>query len=522
MLPGRKYAPDDIVRIAIRRKWLILLPFGVGVLGSVLVAANVPALYRSETLIMVVPQRIPDDYVKPTDATRIEDRLRSISEEIQSRSRLERIINAFNLYPGERATAVMEDVVRMMRDHITVKFEGQAQEAFRIGYISTDPKLAQQVTARLASWYIEENLRDRENLAANTNEFLESQLQDAKRRLLDHEKKLEEYRRRHSGELPSQLETNLQSIQNTQLQLQSINESINRARERRLLIERQIADLQMLPATAAPVERGEGTQDLAQLSSTEQLERAEALLASARRRFTPDHPDIRTLERTIRDLRAKVTDEIQRPQPIAPKTLPPAEAARQKRIGDYRAEVEVIDRQIETNVAEQERLHRKLAEYQARVDAVPSRESDLVELTRDYGTLQATYTSLLTKREDSKLAANLERRQIGEQFKVLDPASLPERPINAKTRMLVVLGGSSGALALGLLIVGFLEYRDSSFKTEADVIRVLSLPVLALVPHIHSEHDDALRKRRRLHMGIMTTVLVIGSAAALALWSRQS
>jgi uncharacterized protein involved in exopolysaccharide biosynthesis len=205
------------------------------------------------------------------------------------------------------------------------------------------------------------------------------------------------------------------------------------------------------------------------------------------------------------------------------KVLSPAEALRQKRVKDYQAELDAIDRQIATSQADQARLQRTMSEYQAKLDALPSRESELVELTRDYSTLQATYTSLLTKREDSKLATNLERRQIGEQFKVLDPASLPERPVNAKTRILVMAGGSVGGLLLGLLAVGFLEYRDSTFKTEADVTRVLSLPVLALVPLMLSEHEQqVLRRRRRVRAGIATAVLVVGSAAAMAFWRLQS
>jgi polysaccharide chain length determinant protein (PEP-CTERM system associated) len=410
-----------------------------------------------------------------------------------------------------------------MRGNIKVGLEGLTQEAFRVSYVSSDARVAQKVTERLASWYIEENLRDRENLAASTNEFLAAELEDAKRRLLDHEKKLEEYRRRYSGQLPSQLETNIQSMQNTQLQLQSASDSINRARERRLLIERQLADAQMLPLGALSSEVSGGTQEPEQLSSQQQLENAKAALARARLRYTPDHPDIRAFERVIRDLQAKVDQESRAPQPDVAKVLSPAEALRQKRVKDYQAELEAIDRQIATSQADQARLQRTMSEYQAKLDALPSRESELVELTRDYSTLQATYTSLLTKREDSKLATNLERRQIGEQFKVLDPASLPERPVNAKTRILVMAGGSVGGLLLGLLAVGFLEYRDSTFKTEADVTRVLSLPVLALVPLMLSEHEQqVLRRRRRVRAGIATAVLVVGSAAAMAFWRLQS
>jgi uncharacterized protein involved in exopolysaccharide biosynthesis len=197
--------------------------------------------------------------------------------------------------------------------------------------------------------------------------------------------------------------------------------------------------------------------------------------------------------------------------------------ARQKRIKDYQTELELIDRQIAANQTEQTRLQKRMAEYQAKIDAVPSRESELVELTRDYSTLQSTYASLLEKRENSKLAANLERRQIGEQFKVLDPASLPERPVTAKKRLMILAGGPVGGLALGLLLIGLLEYRDSSFKSEGDVSRVLSLPVLALVPMMLSAQDERRIERRRFRARVVTVVAVVVSiaAAGLVFWRLQ-
>jgi uncharacterized protein involved in exopolysaccharide biosynthesis len=184
------------------------------------------------------------------------------------------------------------------------------------------------------------------------------------------------------------------------------------------------------------------------------------------------------------------------------------------------AELEVIDHQLAANDAEATRLKGTVSSYQAKVDAVPSRESELVELTRDYSTLQQTYTTLLGKYEDSKVAANLERRQIGEQFKVLDPASLPQRPYNLAKRLGAIGGGVAGGLVLGLGVVGFLEYRDTTFKREDDVLRVLTLPVLALVPLIVTDADlDAERRRRRKWIAAFTMAFVVlASATALLTW----
>ena len=233
MLPGKTYTPEDILRILRKRFWLLVVPLAVISAVTAGAARRLPDWYRSETLILVVPQRVPENYVKATVTTRIEDRLHSISQQIMSRTRLERVIQDFNLYPEERRTGIMEDIVERMRTReITVQVV--KGDAFRVSYIGRDPRTVMKVTERLASLFIEENLRDREVLAEGTNQFLEAQLEDARRRLMDHEKKLETYRKQFSGQLPSQLDSNMQAIQNIQMQIQSLVESMNRDRERRL------------------------------------------------------------------------------------------------------------------------------------------------------------------------------------------------------------------------------------------------------------------------------------------------
>ena len=516
MLPGRKYTPNDIARLLFRRAWLILPPAALGLAAGMFVFRHLPQQYRSETLIMVVPQRVPDDYVKSTVTSKIEDRLSSISDQIMSRSRLERIVNDFDLYRGERTNGIMQDVVDRMRREINVKLEGK--ESFRVTYVSGDPKTAQKVTERLASLYIEENLRDRANLADDTNQFLASQLEDAKRRLIEHEKKLKEYRERYAGQLPTQLQGSLQAIQNAQMQLQSINESSNRSRERRLLIERQLADAQALPAAVAPV--SSSTENPPVMTAAQQLEAAQARLELFKQRYTEDHPDMKALRRAIAELQTKADEEAKRPASATPLTT--AELARRKRISDLQAELDVIDHQLANNGNEEARLKKVIATYQADVDAVPARESELVELTRDYSTLQATYAGLLEKQENSKLAANLERRQIGETFKVLDPASLPERPYNQSKRLGALAGGAAGGLVFGLLLVGFLEYRDSSFRTEQELHKVLALPVLALIPQVTSDAERRHERRRMLLARVTALVIfLIGSGATVVFWRAR-
>jgi polysaccharide chain length determinant protein (PEP-CTERM system associated) len=520
MLPGKSLTTADVISALTRHRWLILFPLAIGLAIVPAIARYLPETFRSETLILVIPQRVPDSYVKSTVTASVADRLPSISDEILSRSRLERVINDFGLYPGLRASAPMEDVVSRMRRDIGSPQIRPGEQSFRISYVSEDPQVAQKVAGRLASLFIEENSLDRENRADSTNSFLESQLQEAERQLAERERKLEDYKRRHSGELPTQLESNLQQMQNARTQLQSLSDSLNRARERKLLFERQIADARMFPQgiTPAPtVVAGQETTTI--LSTAQQLDIARTRLEAMRLRYKPDYPEVRSLERTIRELEAKAAAEAQRPPEQAPpKALSASELAQQKHIRDLQAELEVIDHQLTLGQADESRLRELIADYQRKVDAVPTRESELVQLTRDYEILKKNYDDLLSKREGSRLAANLERRQIGEQFRILDPASLPERPDQEVRRLAIVFSPALACLALGLAIVALLEFRDSSFKRDSEIEQILNVPVLATVPAMSSASERRQRRVRSVIGDLAVGAALLGSAAAAVIF----
>jgi len=518
MLPGKTYTSQEVWLMIRRRWWLVATPLLIGLIVGVVVYKVIPVVYKSETLITVVPQRVPDSYVRSTVTARIEDRIPAISDQILSRSRLERIITEFDLFKEQRQRMPLEDVVQLVRANVHVDPVGK--ESFKVSFTSADPNTAQKVAERLASLVIQENLRDREKYADSTNQFLESQLEEAKRRLEEHEKKLEAYRNRNQGTLPSELQSNLQAIQNAQLQLTQVSQSINHDRERRLLLERQIGDAQS-PDPVAPIAAGPNGQspDDPQLTAAQRLEVAKANLEIAKRKYTAEHPDVKALERQIVELTARAEQEAKMPQPA--RATSPTEVARQRRLRDLQGDMEILDRQIAASVAEEGRLKRSIGEYQSKIDIVPTRETELVSLTRDYDTLQETYKGLLEKQEESKLAANLERRQIGEQLRIVDPASLPERPSNQSTRLASLGGSALGGLLLGLLMIGFIEYRDSSFKSEEDVTRVLALPVLATIPVMDAKTRPGRPGGRTAAM-IVTTLATAGGVAALLLRGLQS
>jgi len=512
VIPGKKYAPEDIVRLAARRWLLLLLPIVVIGAATAAVSSWLPNRYRSETLILVIPQRVPEEYVRPTVTTRINDRLQAITQEILSRTRLERIIQDFNLYAEERRTGIMEDVVEQMRRDIGVQVV--KGDAFRVNYTANDPRTAMKVTERLASLFIDASLRDREVLAENTNQFLEAQLDDARRQLVEHEKKLEIYRKKYDGELPSQVNTNLQVIQSAQTQMQAVSDSLNRDRDQKVLTERQIADLApVLVDPAAPTSNSDASDAVPAGSPRQQLESAKATLKILELRLTPAHPDIVRVKRLIADLEAKVAAEAADPSAAA-RPLSASERARKNRIDELSAQRDNLDRDIAAKQQQMKHLQGVIAEYQARVAVAPTRETELTELTRDYETLQKSYESLLAKSQDSKVAVNLERRQIGEQFKVLDPARMPEKPYSPN-RILINSAGAIGGLLFGVALVALLEYRDQTLKSDGDVALALSLPVLASVPLMITTAERATAKRKRLAVSLATIVFVLGAAAAV-------
>jgi polysaccharide chain length determinant protein (PEP-CTERM system associated) len=519
MIPGKKYTPEEIVAMVWRRKWVILLPFLTVASATVFWSRTLPDSYRSETMIMVVPQRVPETYVKPATSERIEDRLGSIREQILSRTRLENIINDLDLYPDLRRHYLMEDLIEQMRNDIAITVA--RDDSFRVSYVSSNPISAMKVTEQLATAFINQNLKDREVLAQGTNAFLSTQLEDAKRRLLEHEKKLEDYRRAHAGELPSQLETNLAAINAAQLQIQQLVESINRDKDRATLLERSIADMtspDSNPEVSTAIIGSDN--NLPSGTAQQQLASAQLALRNMELRLKPEHPDILRMKRLIRDLQKKAEAEaMETPlSPGAPNVRPtsPAEIVRQNKLKELRNDLESVRKQVTDKETEEQRLRDQMRAYQQRADAAPTRESELVELSRDYDTLQKLYASLLAKSEDSRMSATLESKQIGEQFRVLDPARVPQRPFSPNRTRLNAMGALLGfAIGLGLAIV--LEYRDTSLKTDDDVLTALTIPVLAMVPVMMTKAD--IRRRQRLRVaGSLAATLIVVAVVAAATW----
>jgi polysaccharide chain length determinant protein (PEP-CTERM system associated) len=539
MLPGRQLTIDSSLEVLRRRRWLLIGPLFLGILGGLLYSRSQPSLYRSDTMLQVVPQRIPDSYVQSTVTSRVEDRLSSIAQQVLSRTQLEVVIVELDLYREERRSKPMEDVFELMTRRVVVAPASGAPRsarepgvaAFRISFDYDDPRVARDVVAKLAGFFIDRNAMERGSQADQTSAFLEAQLADARARLEAQEQKLEAFRQRNSGRLPTQMQTNMQAIQNTQLALQAMVESVARDRDRKLMLERLYTDAEadppasaqvLVPSSPAALAGDAASQLPADATPLQRLEVARRVLVQLELRLSPKHPDVVRTRRLVADLeRQAAAEDLQRP--LSPEAIPDRagtleEIRRRDRTREMRAEIESLDRQIAFKEGEERRLREQIGTYQARLEAVPGIESEWVALTRDYDTLQASYRELLSKSENSRMAASLEQRQIGEQFRILDPPRVPLKP-HSPNRVRINALGTLAGLGLGLLLVGLVEHRDATMRSEADVLGAIELPVLVLLPFVADEAD---RRRQRWRRRVLSTAAVGVSVATGALfWFLQ-
>lgn len=505
MLPGKKFSPEDALSILRRRYWFFLVPVAVVAAGTAVYTRSLPDLYRSEALISLVPPKVPANMVPDVvTAQSLEQRIPAIRNEILSRTRLERIIQDLDLYAVERRTGIMEDIVERMRREIVVN--AVAGSAIRVGFVGRDPRTVQRVADRVAALFMDESTRDRRLQIENTDQFLETSLRDAETRLIDREKALADYRRQHAGELPEQLNANLQALQTHQTNIQSLTEANDRARERRNDLEKMIAELE---------NQGEAPSVEVATATGQQLLAARAALVKAQLTFTPGHPEVERLKQVIRNLEEEQEREaLQAPVTGGPRALSTAEQLRQKRLEDARETVVQLERQIARNEEAVADLRKRVVEYLRRAEAAPTRQTEMVGMTRDYSTLSQVYTNLLSQKEQTNIAANLERREIGEQFRQIDPARVPVLPFSPQREWMNLMGIAAG-LGLGVLIVGLLEYRDSTFRTDEDLTSVVGIPVLAVIPVMLSDQERKTRWRQKAVLNAGLGGLVAGCLAVV-------
>jgi len=479
---------QDYWEILLRRRWYVIVPFVVSVIASVGLCFVLPKSYRSTTLIMVEQQKVPEDYVKSTVSTDIDARLGTIEQQVTRRSLSQSVINEFGLYKDLAREKSPDELVDYFRKHVQVKVEKGASyvDAFSISFEGSDPKTVMGVTNRLASLIIEENLKAREEFVEGTSNFLDSELNDIKVQLEAQENKIRRFKQEYMGELPEQTTANLRTLDRLQLDQQSVGEALSKAKERRAVL---------LEASSRPDHAT--ANELKVLSPAQRLVQMKNELADLQTRYTNKYPDVIRLKNEIADLEASLKSEASDEKDSNSGKTKGGEPERDAAVydtiqmNDVPGQLNQSNLEIRRLEERQKRIAEQMKSYEGRVENTPLREQQMLALMRDYESTKQHYQSLLDKKLNAQIAANLEKRQKGEQFRILDPATLPTKPFKPDLFKISLLGlfvglGSGGGAAY------LREMLDSSFKKAEEVESALRLNVLASIPNL-----GITAKRRR-------------------------
>ena len=520
---------SGLLEIVRRRRVLAVLPFLFVLTAAVSLAVFLPSLWTARSLVLVNRQAIPERYVTPTVQADIEARLLTLSQEILTPERLTQIARQYGLYRNARST---DDLVDRMRKDIRIELMDQREQRgretrsflFTISYTAANPVVAARVANTLSSLYIEENGRQREQAAASTSEFLGTQLRDLREKLQAQERQITTYKEKNLGELPEQKDVNLRTLERLQQQLQLAHENNRRATERRQMLTNALGEIDTTVATTAPSTAGPSVTPADTAAARLNLLRQE--LAMTQTRFSDRYPDVVQLKEQIRVLEAKVEAEKQ-----AAAALPKAVAGAPKRAGrDLRmppenayvaslmTQLDQATVEAKTSAEEIRGINGQIAVYTRRLENTPKHEQELAILTRDYDTSKELFKSLLTKRGEADMASELELRQKGENFRVIEPARLPERPAGPNRFRLLLVGLALALGASGAAVV-LAEQVDTSFRRVDEIRSTLPLPVLSAIPRITTEQDRVrtLRQRRWATAAVgFGLVVVAGTSFVIA------
>jgi protein tyrosine kinase modulator len=478
MVRNGEISMTDAKRVLRRYWWILLITIPVCTALAAGATKVLPKRYTSQTVVLVDPPAVSAEIVKPVVPENLGPQLASMQQQILSRTRLEPVIEKFSLYQRDRKRYTIDELALRLRDSIeVVPMEPMAGTGnrqlpgFTVKVTFDNPVTAQEICSEVTSMFTVESASASVQQGKQATSFLTQQLEDAKAKLDAEDARLAQFKQRYLGSLPDDEQTNLSLLAGMNTQLEAVNQALSRAHQDKAFNETFLTQQE---ASWHASHSGQNPE-----TDDQQLAALRDQLASLRSKYTDEHPDVVKLKARIADLKNKIAaapqvEENKDKENSAELTEPP-------QIQQLRAKL----RQDELNIADltkqQAEIQQKIHALENHIQSSPIVEQQYKELTRDHQTALDFYNNLLKNREQAAMATNLQQQQEGEQFRMLDPASLPDKPSFPKVPMF--LGGGAGAgFALGMGILFLLAVNDKCLHTEQDVESYLKLPVLAAVP----------------------------------------
>ena len=562
MLPNETADIGQYIGILKNRKKCFIIPALVVLILAVLVAWLLPSIYESSSTILIEEQQIPQDFVKSTVTGFADQRIQSLTQQILSRVKLWEIINQFNLYEDMRKKYTREEVVEYMRDDIkldTISAEvatanrkktraGNQPEvtiAFSIAYRGKNPETVQKVSGTLASLYLEQNLKTREAQAQSTTQFLETELKQLQERIKGLGDKITAFKGQHEGLLPEQQEFNRQQAARLEMDIKQLDTAMRSAEDRKIYIEGQLATVK--PDTPLIGATGERV-----MAPADRLKALEVAMADLQSKFSDDHPEVRKVRREIAELKkmvgqpggsastrrqkltqlkaelaekqGKYSDQHPEVKKLkneiallekAPETASPSKPVTEPENPAYislTTQIKAAENETASLRTQQAGLKDKLQMYRQRLEDAPKVEQEYMALARDYQNASQKHQEVMNKILEARISEGMEEGQKGEKFTLIDPASLPEKPVSPK-RWLILLAGFILSLGAGLGTVALAEALDHSVKNSDDLARLTGLPVLGSIIRIETSEDiTRARRKRKLIWAVTAFSLIMGLA----------
>ncbi len=476
----------DLLEPYWRRKWLIIILAIAGTCISIAIALSLTKVYRSSTMILVEKQQVSERYVTSTERTPFQERLNTIKQQIMSRTNLEKIIDDFNLYADAKNTP-RDEIIEEMREKIEVQIIGSRNrggDAFNISYINKDPKVTMDVTNTLASMFINENLKRREQSVEGTSDFISKELEKSRLALEKQEAELKAFKDRHMGALPNQLNSNLRTLDRLQLEMQSVDDNLKNATDRKILLDRSLGSSTSTSGSGEVA--GSSSPQASQLM--DELDNLKMELSQMLTKYKERYPDVIIAKNRIAEIEEKLElmeEEADSLETVEKKKSPVRIASQADR--DAMEELFLVKSEIGKLKRRERAIRSEIKMYEKRVEETSANEQKLADIQRDYDISNRNYESLLEKKISAELAENLEKRQKGERFRIIDPAYLPEKPFKPNRKMIVLMGFLISA-GIGIGLIYLLEFFNPVIRKPEDLEGVIAYPVLAVIPEFSVSH----------------------------------
>ncbi len=547
-----------LIQVIRRRKWAFVLPFCTVVLLSVLLCLILPNRYKSTATILIQSQQIPSTLVPSTVTSYAEQRIQTITQEVTSRSKILSLVNKYDLLPGKRDRLTTEEIVDKIRKRIHLEpINAEINKvnssrpvvltiAFTLSYEDENPRKAQLVTNEIASFYMEKNLESREKHARRTTMFLKDQLQKIQAKISDLETRLADYRKRHLEELPEYSNLNMQRLQKLDADISNIDMQIRSLEEQKASVGNKLASLDpyagsdervLSPAERLQQARLERAQLLsrysnkhplvlaknreialleAQVPSGNSIEKLrshlhelELKLADMKSRYSSKYPAVKAVEKEVEEVKKQIVslDEKRKSNP----RMTTREATNPAYIA-IKSDFDKINVSISSLKAERARLKSQVKELYKKLHAMPEVAKTYNQLETDYQNAKAHYQELQQKLLTAQVSQGMEEDKLGETFKIVEPAFLPERPYKPN-RVAIILIGIVLGIGCSVGSVALLEFSDRSIRDAQTFERLTSAPVLSVVSRVVTPQEQQRQKRFRLILAGATAGAVLGAIA---------